>query len=262
MKLRFVEVPAPTDEALQAVLHKIVTRTMKLLTRRGVWVEEQGQTNMTDNDGDSEEARALRPLQAAACTYRIAFGPRAGHKVLTLQCALPRDADFKQNLCADISGFSLHAAVRCRADDRQALEQLYRYVTVSVPPTHLSIQPILQLRTLRPLRWRAWRGDQGSGTAGAVFGAGAGLPGVWPEGQGVGPGQWGVTAGLAELVARRTCAGCKRVGHAMLPGMGGCAALAYTPPQAAALAPPARHCAISRSHLGRTAARWRALTWP
>jgi len=30
----FVEVPAPTDEALQAVLHKIITRTMKLLTRR------------------------------------------------------------------------------------------------------------------------------------------------------------------------------------------------------------------------------------
>ena len=31
----FVEVPAPTDEALQAVLQKIITRLMKLLTRRG-----------------------------------------------------------------------------------------------------------------------------------------------------------------------------------------------------------------------------------
>ena len=31
----FVEVPAPTDEALQAVLHKIITRTMKMLNRRG-----------------------------------------------------------------------------------------------------------------------------------------------------------------------------------------------------------------------------------
>jgi hypothetical protein len=38
----FVEVPAPTDEALQAVLHKIITRTMKLLTHRGVLVEEEG----------------------------------------------------------------------------------------------------------------------------------------------------------------------------------------------------------------------------
>lgn len=31
----FVEVPAPTDEALRAVLHKIITCRMRLLTRRG-----------------------------------------------------------------------------------------------------------------------------------------------------------------------------------------------------------------------------------
>jgi hypothetical protein len=73
----FVEVPAPTDEALQAVLHKIITRMMKLLTRRGVLIEEQGQAYLGDNDADSDEARALRPLQAAACTCRIACGPHA-----------------------------------------------------------------------------------------------------------------------------------------------------------------------------------------
>ena len=44
-----------------------------------------------------------------------------------MQC--PRETDFKQTLCAGISGFSLHAAVRCGADDRQALEQLCRYIT-------------------------------------------------------------------------------------------------------------------------------------
>ena len=74
-----------------------------------------------DGDGDSHEARTLRSLQAAAGTYRIAFGPRAGQKVLTVQGAMPRDADFKQTLCADIDGFSLHAAMRCAANDRQAL---------------------------------------------------------------------------------------------------------------------------------------------
>ena len=62
----FVEVPAPTDEALHAVLHKIITRLKKLLTRRGVLAEEQGQTCMADSDGDSDQARTLRPLQAAA----------------------------------------------------------------------------------------------------------------------------------------------------------------------------------------------------
>jgi len=148
----FVEVPAPTDEALQTVLHKVITRLMKLLTRRGVLIEEEGSTYMADSDGDSDEARTLRPLQAAACTYRIAFGPRAGQKVLTLQGAMPRDADFKQSLCADMQGFSLHAAVRCGADDRQALEQLCRYITRPAlanerVQTNAAGQVVLKLKT-------------------------------------------------------------------------------------------------------------------
>jgi len=110
----FVQADSPTDEALQALLHKIITRLMKLLTRRSVLVEEEkgGSSYLADADADSDEARALRPLQAAACTYRIAFGPRAGQKVFTLQGAMPRDADFKQPLCADIQG---NSAARGRA---------------------------------------------------------------------------------------------------------------------------------------------------
>jgi len=42
---------------------------------------------------------------------------------------MPRKAAPWQPSCADIDGFSLHAAVRCDADDRQALEQLCRYIT-------------------------------------------------------------------------------------------------------------------------------------
>jgi hypothetical protein len=126
----FVEVPAPTDEALQSVLHKIINRTMKLLTRRGVLVEEEeGSTYIAENDGDSDEARVLWPLQAAACTYRIAFGPRAGQKVLTVRGVMAREGMARKLLCCDIDGFSLHAAVRCGADDRQALECLCRFIT-------------------------------------------------------------------------------------------------------------------------------------
>ena len=151
----FVEVPAPTDEALQAVLHKIITRTMKPLTRRGVLVEEEGWTYRADFDGDSEEARSLRSLQATACTYRVAFSPRAGHKVLTLPGATPRETDFEQPLCADISGFSLHAAVRCSANDRQALEQPCRPITRPAlanerVQTNAAGQVVLKLKT-------AWR---------------------------------------------------------------------------------------------------------
>ncbi len=46
-----------------------------------------------------------------------------------MQGTMPRDGAFTQALCADMQGFSLHAAVRCGADDRQALEQLCRYLT-------------------------------------------------------------------------------------------------------------------------------------
>ena len=125
----FVEVPAPTDEALQALLHKIIGRLMKLLTRRGVLIEEEGSTYLADGDAEADEARTLRPLQAAASTYRIAFGPRAGQKVFTVQGAMPRDAAFTQALCAEVQGFSLHAAVRCDAHERKRLEQLCRYIT-------------------------------------------------------------------------------------------------------------------------------------
>ncbi|MDH5538220.1 MAG: hypothetical protein OEY03_02335 [Rhizobacter sp.] len=66
------------------MLQRIITRILKLLTRRRVLIEEQGQTYMADNDPDSDDSRTLRPLQAAACTCRIAFGPRAGQRVLTV----------------------------------------------------------------------------------------------------------------------------------------------------------------------------------
>jgi hypothetical protein len=83
-----------------------------------VLVEDMGQTYLAEPDADGEEARTLRPLQAAAVTYRIAFGPRAGQKVLTLRGAMPREDWARQPLCADIDGFSLHAAVRVDESDQ------------------------------------------------------------------------------------------------------------------------------------------------
>ena len=83
----------------------------------------------------------LAPLQAASSTWRIAAGPRAGRKVLTV---VGRNAQrFRHNpadahtavgtavrsdpstssgqaLLANHQGFSLHAGVHCAANDRQA----------------------------------------------------------------------------------------------------------------------------------------------
>ena len=139
---------------MPSALHRRQWREQALACARG-----HGSIYMADGDGDgdadSDDARTLRPLrgrrvalQAApgqwpgpspgtnspldclcpGSAYRIAFGPRAGQKVLTLQGAMPRKPSVKQDLCADMEGFSLHAAVRCGADDRQ-LEQLRRTIT-------------------------------------------------------------------------------------------------------------------------------------
>ena len=108
---RFIEASAPTDDELDALLHTIIARLMKMLTRHGVLVEDMGQTYLAEPDADGEESRTLRPLQAAAITYRIAFGPRAGQKVLTLRGAMPREDRARQPLCADIDGFSQTACI-------------------------------------------------------------------------------------------------------------------------------------------------------
>ncbi len=126
----FVEVDAPADDELHVLLQTAIARLIKMLTRRGVLVEDMGQTYLAEPAADGEEARTLRPLHAAAVTHRIAFGPRAGHKVLTLRAATPRDTTARQPLCADIGGFSLHTAVRVEANDRKRLEQLCRYITL------------------------------------------------------------------------------------------------------------------------------------
>src|SRR5215510_10141221 len=121
----FHEAAAPSSDELEAVLLKIITRTMRLLTRLGALIEEPERTYLAETDSDG----ALKSLQAASCTYRIALGPRAGQKVLSLQ-SLPSAAKASApELHVNAHGFSLHAAVRWRADQRKELEQLCRYIT-------------------------------------------------------------------------------------------------------------------------------------
>ena len=110
----------------------------------GVRVHEQVATSFKSNSAQCTSGSVVVDLDATAVAVRrpanstsldaasehaapvasIACGPRVGQKVLTLQGATPRQTDSKQTLCADIDGFSLHAAVLCAADDRHALEQL------------------------------------------------------------------------------------------------------------------------------------------
>ena len=88
---------------------------------------------MADNAGDSDEVRALMPLQAAACAYRITFGLRAGQKVLTKQAAMPRTRASSRRLaltstdsvctalCAAALTTAKSAGTLCRRITRPAL---------------------------------------------------------------------------------------------------------------------------------------------
>ena len=115
----------------QTTLYRLV-QLMKLLTRLGYLIEEDGITYMACADSiDPDDV--LAPLQAASTTYRIAMGPRAGRKVLSLQHGwvqpITTHLTHPVKLCANAQGFSLHAGVRCEADDRKGIEQLCRYIT-------------------------------------------------------------------------------------------------------------------------------------
>jgi hypothetical protein len=158
----FIEAAAPSNEQLQTLLHKIIKRILKLLTRLGHLIEEDGITYLARSESlDADQVMA--PLQAASSTWRIAAGPRAGRKVLSLPNVstvgwvqpITTNPTHTAKLCANHQGFSLHAGVHCGADDRQGLEQLCRYITrPAISNERLSINRegnvVLKLKT-------AWR---------------------------------------------------------------------------------------------------------
>ena len=118
----------------------------------GRLIEEDGVIYLARTD-TADPDNIMAPLQAASTTYRIAAGPRAGRKVLTIVGRGElREAQRSRELCANAQGFSLHAGVRCDANDRQGIEQLCRYITrPAISNERLSINRegsvILKLKT-------------------------------------------------------------------------------------------------------------------
>jgi len=118
----FDEARAPSGDDLEGLLDKLIARVMKMLTRKGYLPDEQGITYLADIDADNP----LASLQAPSCTYRIALGPRAGQKVLSLRTVISQQKRHTAVLCADAHGFSLHVAVA--AHQRKERERLCRYM--------------------------------------------------------------------------------------------------------------------------------------
>jgi hypothetical protein len=80
-------------------------------------------------------------LLGSSITYRVAIGPQQGRKVFTLQTLPACDEPFDDGV-GKVAGFSLHAGVAARADQRQRLERLCRYISrPAISEKRLSLSP-------------------------------------------------------------------------------------------------------------------------
>jgi hypothetical protein len=114
----------PTGAELTALLDTISRRIVRLLERRGLLIADPENPSL-----DLEPGSAMDQLQAASIHYRIAVGPQAGRKALTLYSLPPEQEEKEMPLLARLAGFTLHAATVCEAHQRNRLERLCRYVT-------------------------------------------------------------------------------------------------------------------------------------
>ena len=78
-------------------------------------------------------------LSAAAVRYRIAVGPQAGRKTMTLHSAEAQSDELPLGKAFTVArdGLSINCAVSCEANERGKLERLCRYM--ARPRRHLPI---------------------------------------------------------------------------------------------------------------------------
>jgi len=130
----------PSRAEIAKILEKIITRVTKLLEHKGVIVKDPEQGLQINLSGDVLGDDSFAKLQAGAISYRFAFGPNKGKKVLTLKTVPEQDHNSDHGLVAKNSGFSLHAGVAMPGTEREKIEKLCRYIA----------RPAIALERLKP----------------------------------------------------------------------------------------------------------------
>ena len=120
--------------------HTIARRVARYLERQGL-LERDAETSYLSLEGADESP--MDQLLGHSITYCVAVGPQRGRKVFTLE-TLPA-CDPEDRLSATVgqaAGFSLHAGVAARGDERGKLERLCRYIArPAVSERRLSLTP-------------------------------------------------------------------------------------------------------------------------
>ena len=117
---QFVPAPPLTDDDVQQIVQTSARRIIRLCMKRGL-------LDSTQADPLTDEEPVLAAITAASVRGLIATGERAGQRLRRV-LRDPARGIRTGPLCFASRGFSLHAATRIAADNRQGLEQLCRYV--------------------------------------------------------------------------------------------------------------------------------------
>ena len=122
---RFHRATAPSPVELYALLDTLIARITRTLVRGEVLVEETENPHL-----DLELDSPLQQLSGAAVRYRIALGPQAGRKTMTLRnpSAMADEPTLTKPFTAARDGFSINGAVACEANARSQLERVCRYM--------------------------------------------------------------------------------------------------------------------------------------
>ncbi|MDT0636419.1 transposase, partial [Salinisphaera sp. W335] len=113
-RIRFRWVKAPLSAELTHLADTIARRVGRYLERQGLLERDAEHSWLAGEDLDQDP---MSTVLGHSITYRIAVGPNAGRKVMTLQTLPAEDPPFGEQ-AGQVSGFSLHAGVAARADQR------------------------------------------------------------------------------------------------------------------------------------------------
>ena len=156
LPMRFQQVKAPNREELTRLTHTIARRVGRYLERQGLVERDTGNIFLTQEAVGVSDGDPSNQLLGSSITYRIAVGPQQGRKVFTLQTLpnLESDNPFSGSV-GEAAGFSLHAGVAAKDNERAKLERLCRYISRPALSTkRLSLTRNGQVRYELKTPWR------------------------------------------------------------------------------------------------------------
>lgn len=124
---RFISIKQHSPSDIINLTHKISLRIARYLERTGIIERDLENSYFSENALDDD---AMNEHQHHSIHYRISIGPHKGRKVFSLQTLPPASPEIKsKELLGEIAGFSLHAGVVAKANQRNKLERLCGYIS-------------------------------------------------------------------------------------------------------------------------------------